>query len=101
MKLNRVSDYKRIKARSKLEVLDNIYQDVKDKLSIYHIPASACEALTLIIAGLQDVLECWENPHTCTPEVQKELRDYEKATDQAVADWIMHHIMINEYISAG
>ncbi|OAV67376.1 hypothetical protein Barb6_02350 [Bacteroidales bacterium Barb6] len=99
MKLNIVSDYKRVKPRSKVEVISNILQNTRDKLTIYHIPVSANDELDVIYTDLKDIVERWENPHTSTPEVQQELKDYEKTTDQVVVDWIMRYIMLNEYIS--
>ncbi|OAV65298.1 hypothetical protein Barb6XT_02472 [Bacteroidales bacterium Barb6XT] len=99
MKLNRVSNYKRVHPREKVEVLDNILQGIKTMLTLYDIPKSASDALTAIMVGLLDIVERWENPHTCTPEVLKELRDYEKATDQVVVEWIIRYIMTNANVS--
>ncbi|OAV71098.1 hypothetical protein Barb4_00894 [Bacteroidales bacterium Barb4] len=99
MKLEKVSDYKKVSPRNKLEVLDNVLQGIKDNLAIYQIPKSAYDALALIPIGLLEVVERWENPHTNTSEVQKELREYEKVTDQVVVNWFVHYIMTNEYVS--
>ncbi|OAV68112.1 hypothetical protein Barb4_02194 [Bacteroidales bacterium Barb4] len=98
MKLNIVSDYKRVAPRNKLEVLDNIIRDIKDVLAEYGISTSAYQVLTVIYAGLMDLVERWENPHTSTPEVYKELVDYQKATDQTVVDWIIRYLMVNNLV---
>ncbi|OAV68285.1 hypothetical protein Barb6_02156 [Bacteroidales bacterium Barb6] len=80
MKLEQVSDYKKVSPRKKLEVLGNVLQDIKDNLAIYQIPKSACDALALILAGLLEAVEHWENPHTNTSEVQKECPFHELIT---------------------
>ncbi|OAV63992.1 hypothetical protein Barb4_04514 [Bacteroidales bacterium Barb4] len=57
MKLEQVSDYKKVSPRKKLDVLGNVLQDIKDNLAIYQIPKSACDALALILTGLLEAVE--------------------------------------------
>ncbi|OAV72010.1 hypothetical protein Barb4_00206 [Bacteroidales bacterium Barb4] len=99
MKLSRLSDYKKANPRGKLEVLDNVYLDTKENLAAYNIPQAASTELGNVITGYLNIVERWENPHTCTPEVCQELKDYEKATDQVVVDWLIRYVMTNPFVS--
>ncbi|OAV69344.1 hypothetical protein Barb6XT_00518 [Bacteroidales bacterium Barb6XT] len=94
-----LSDYGRIIPRSKLEVLDNAYQGLKDNLANYHIDPIAFAVLTKVITEFTPLVEDWENPHTCTPEVRKKMRDYEKTSTPIVVHWLSLYVLNNPFIT--